>query len=107
MQVLFKKARESYDKEIIVKLENNNLEDIESNVHRIEIWIGSWRHDHIKKLLCEDHLSKFPQKNFTAASTVAKSKTNLLFLPKPKIYERVYFSYKVSSWRMYCPYTQK
>lgn len=49
MQVLLEEARESYDEEIIVELESNDPEDIESNVDRIEIWIGNWRRDHIER----------------------------------------------------------
>lgn len=45
MQVLLEEARESYDEEIIVELESNEPQDIESNVNRIEIWIENWRRD--------------------------------------------------------------
>lgn len=45
MQVLLEEARDSYDEEIIVELESNEPEDIESNVDRIEIWIENWRCD--------------------------------------------------------------
>lgn len=48
MQVLLEEARESYDEEIIVELESNDPDDIESNVDRIGIWIQNWRRDHIE-----------------------------------------------------------
>ena len=51
MQVLLEEARESYDKEIIVELESNEPEDIESNVDRIEIWIENWRCDQFESAI--------------------------------------------------------
>ena len=45
MQVLLEEAREAYDEEIVVELESNEPEDIESNVDRIGIWIENWRRD--------------------------------------------------------------
>lgn len=46
MQVLLEEARQSYDEEIIVELESNELGDIEKNVDRIEIWINQWKREH-------------------------------------------------------------
>lgn len=46
MQVLLEEARQSYDEEIIVELESNELGDIEKNVDRIEIWINQWEREH-------------------------------------------------------------
>lgn len=43
MEVLLEEARGSYDGEIIVELQSNETEDIESNVERIENWIKSWK----------------------------------------------------------------
>lgn len=44
MEVLLEEARESYDAEIVVELQSNELEDLDSNVDRIEKWITSWKH---------------------------------------------------------------
>ena len=46
MEVLLEEARESYDAEIVIELQSNELEDLESNVDRIERWIKNWKHDH-------------------------------------------------------------
>lgn len=46
MQVLLEEARQSYDEEIIVELESNEIGDIEKNVDRIEIWINQWKREH-------------------------------------------------------------
>lgn len=48
MQVLLEEARESYDEEIIVELESNDPDDIESNVDRIGIWIQNWGRGHVE-----------------------------------------------------------
>lgn len=48
MQVLLEEARQSYDEEIIVELESNDPDDIESNVDRIEIWIENWRREQVE-----------------------------------------------------------
>ena len=42
MEVLLEEARDSYDPEIVVELQSNESEDIESNVERIETWIKNW-----------------------------------------------------------------
>ena len=46
MEVLLSEARESYDEHIVVELQSNNSEDLESNVERLEAWIANWREDH-------------------------------------------------------------
>lgn len=43
MEVLLEEARESYDDEIVVELQSNDADDIESNVERIMIWIEDWK----------------------------------------------------------------
>lgn len=43
MEVLLEEARDSYDSEIVVELQSNETEDIESNVDRIETWIKDWK----------------------------------------------------------------
>lgn len=49
MEVLLEEARESYDEEIIVELQSNEAEDLDSNVERIELWVTDWRRDHGEK----------------------------------------------------------
>ena len=43
MEVLLQEARDSYDEEIIVELTSNTTDDMESNIERIETWIGLWK----------------------------------------------------------------
>ena len=43
MEVLLEEARESYNEEIVVELQSNEAEDIESNVERIMMWIENWK----------------------------------------------------------------
>ena len=43
MEVLLTEARESYDENVIVELKSNDNEDLDSNVERLETWLGSWR----------------------------------------------------------------
>lgn len=45
MEVLLSEARDSYDSEIVVELQSNSTEDIETNVERIESWITEWKGD--------------------------------------------------------------
>ena len=42
MEVLLDEARESYDEKIVVELQSNEVDDVESNVARIETWIKNW-----------------------------------------------------------------
>jgi len=49
MEVLLEEARESYDKEIVVELQSNEAEDVESNVERIVIWIENWKKSNIER----------------------------------------------------------
>ena len=49
MEVLLQEAGESYDKEIVVELQSNEAEDIESNVERIVIWIENWKKGNIER----------------------------------------------------------
>ena len=46
MQVLLEEARESYEEEIVVELWSHTAEEVESNVGRIEGWVGEWRKNH-------------------------------------------------------------
>lgn len=43
MAVLLEEARGSYDEQIVIELQSNDVDDIEANVERIEEWIKSWR----------------------------------------------------------------
>ncbi|KAM0804578.1 hemoglobin and proliferation-regulated protein HBR1 [Usnea florida] len=43
MEVLLEEARESYDEEIVVELQSNEVDDVEGNVARIETWIKNWK----------------------------------------------------------------
>ncbi|CCH41341.1 NTPase required for small ribosome subunit synthesis [Wickerhamomyces ciferrii] len=43
MEVILQEAKESYAEEIVVELESNNTDDIDSNSQRIKSWIDSWK----------------------------------------------------------------
>ena len=43
MEVVLEEARESYDAEIVHELSSNNVEELESNVARIEAWFQQWK----------------------------------------------------------------
>jgi len=45
MEVLSQEARESYDEEIVVELQSNTPEEMETNIERIEAWLKQWRED--------------------------------------------------------------
>jgi adenylate kinase len=45
MEVLLQEARDSYEEDIIVELRSDTVEEVESNVERIEGWIVQWRKD--------------------------------------------------------------
>uniref|UniRef100_A0A7S2R350 Adenylate kinase isoenzyme 6 homolog n=1 Tax=Eucampia antarctica TaxID=49252 RepID=A0A7S2R350_9STRA len=42
MQVVLDEAKESYDKDIVHEVTSNSLEDIESNITRVELWHKQW-----------------------------------------------------------------
>lgn len=46
MEVLVQEARDAFDEEQVVELRSEKSEDVDSNVERIEKWIGQWRKDH-------------------------------------------------------------
>lgn len=46
MEVLLQEARDSYDEEIVVELQSDDADQIESNVERIESWVKNWKKDH-------------------------------------------------------------
>ncbi len=43
MEVVLDEARSSYAKEIVVELQSESTEDLESNVARIVQWIEAWK----------------------------------------------------------------
>ncbi|KAG7007922.1 adenylate kinase isoenzyme 6 [Physcia stellaris] len=43
MEVLLEEARSSYAEEVVVELQSNQIEDIDTNVERIEAWVKSWK----------------------------------------------------------------
>ena len=45
MEVLLQEARDSYDAEIVVELQSNSTDEMESNVDRIEAWFRQWKID--------------------------------------------------------------
>lgn len=45
MQVCLDEAKESYDKEIVVEVHSNTIEEMESNVDRCKIWVEQWIKD--------------------------------------------------------------
>ncbi|KAI0735295.1 P-loop containing nucleoside triphosphate hydrolase protein [Earliella scabrosa] len=45
MEVVLDEARSSYAKEIVVELQSESTEDLESNVARIVQWIEAWKKD--------------------------------------------------------------
>lgn len=48
MEIVLNDAREQYDEDIIVELESNKSEDVQSNVERIAAWLENWNDDHPK-----------------------------------------------------------
>lgn len=46
METILNEARESFAAEIVVELQSNTLEEMESNVDRIEQWVKQWKKDH-------------------------------------------------------------
>lgn len=46
MQVILEEALESYDEEIVVELQSNDTDEIDSNVERIDSWLKQWKLDH-------------------------------------------------------------
>jgi adenylate kinase len=43
MNVILEEAREAYAEEIVVALQSESTDDLESNVSRIMQWIEAWR----------------------------------------------------------------
>ncbi|KAK7966118.1 hemoglobin and proliferation regulated protein HBR1 [Apiospora aurea] len=45
MQVLLQEARDSYDEQMVVELQSNTSDEMDSNVDRIEQWLTQWKKD--------------------------------------------------------------
>lgn len=45
MQVVLEEAREGYPEEAVHEVPSNSLEELESNVSRVEQWLEAWRHN--------------------------------------------------------------
>ncbi|KAL7275342.1 factor activating pos9 [Rhizina undulata] len=45
MQVLLEEAKDAYDEEIVIELQSNDSDDIDSNVERIASWVSQWTTD--------------------------------------------------------------
>jgi adenylate kinase len=43
MEVLLSEAQEAYESEIVVELQSNSTDDLDSNVDRIETWVKNWK----------------------------------------------------------------
>ncbi|KAF3318037.1 factor activating pos9 [Orbilia oligospora] len=43
MQVILEEAREAYDEDIVIELQSNETDEIESNVERITGWVEQWK----------------------------------------------------------------
>jgi len=52
MEVLLQEARDSYDEEIVVELRGDKIDDVDSNVERITMWVENWKKDRAAN---EDH----------------------------------------------------
>jgi adenylate kinase len=47
MQVILEEAHEAYDKKIVHEVPSNTLQDMESNVQRVEQWSKQWISDNV------------------------------------------------------------
>ncbi len=45
MDVVLEEARDSYDMNIVHEVPSNTLEDMDSNVARVEAWLDNWKQD--------------------------------------------------------------
>lgn len=46
MQVILEEAREAYSPDIVHEVPSNTLEDMESNIQRVQQWMAQWMVDH-------------------------------------------------------------
>ncbi len=45
MEVLLQEARDSYDEEIVVELQSNTSDEMDTNIERVQAWLKQWRID--------------------------------------------------------------
>ena len=50
MEVVADEARQSYESDIVVELQSNDVDDLESNINRIQSWTAEWERRQIKKV---------------------------------------------------------
>lgn len=48
MQVVLDEAKEAYVPEIVIELQSDALEDLESNVNRIISWMNAWMENNME-----------------------------------------------------------
>ncbi len=48
MQVVLETAHESYAPEIVIELQSNTTDDIESNAERVKMWLDAWKENNSK-----------------------------------------------------------
>lgn len=46
MEVLLDEARGAYDERIVVEVRSEQVEEVDSNVERLERWVEQWKNDH-------------------------------------------------------------
>lgn len=49
MQVILEEAREAYDPNIVQEVQSNTLNDMESNIQRVQQWTTQWIKDHVNQ----------------------------------------------------------
>ncbi|KAG6123970.1 hypothetical protein E4U22_005809 [Claviceps purpurea] len=47
MEVLLQEAREAFIEEIVIELQSNTSDDMDSNIDRIETWVKQWKQDNV------------------------------------------------------------
>jgi adenylate kinase len=48
MQIVLEEAREGFEREIVVELTSNGIEELEANVERLDGWIDQWKKDNVE-----------------------------------------------------------
>lgn len=43
MQVVLEEAKEAYPEEAVHEVPSNSIEELESNVARVELWLNMWK----------------------------------------------------------------
>lgn len=55
MEVLLTEARSAFEDGIVIELQSNTSDDMESNVSRIEAWVEQWKQDHGNAVRADGH----------------------------------------------------